>query len=191
MQRPDDLPDEKLLADINEVHRTISGRIRALAEAGWPTARIAEALSILYQHAYNVLKAAGVNPSDISKMVKDVENATAGLNLSDISERTNAAKNAMAQLSGIKECDYRYLQDALTQAPEAGKKSVNLSINASLLAAAKLSNINLSETLENSLTTLLSQQARERWQAENQEAIAAHNQFVERHGLWSDGLRQF
>ena len=180
---PDNLPDEKLLADITEAHRTLSGRIRALNEAGWPTARIARALSIRYQHAYNVLGAAR----------KHVEAGlkTAGVTSSDILEMAKDAGYATARPAAVKECNYRYLEDALTLASQAGKKSVNLSINASLLAAAKLSNINLSETLESSLTALLSQQARARWQAENQEAIAAHNQFVERHGLWSDGLRQF
>jgi antitoxin CcdA len=192
MPIPANYPDEKLLAEIRQLHGTISAQIRALAKAGWPTARIAEALSIRYQHAYNVLhdakkhvevienslKAAGVNQSDISKIAK-------------ITEVVKVVENATAQRTAIRECDFQYLQDALVKAPHANKKPVNLSINTKLLAAAKLLNINLSETLENSLTTLLSQQAQELWQAENSAAIEAHNQFVERNGLWSDGLRQF
>jgi post-segregation antitoxin (ccd killing protein) len=35
-------------------------------------------------------------------------------------------------------------------------------------------------------------QAREaRWLAENDGALADANEFLKRHGLWSDGLRQF
>jgi antitoxin CcdA len=89
--------------------------------------------------------------------------------------------------------DYQYLHDALTTtyASQAVKKPVNLSISNGLLAAAKALNINLSETLERGLITLLSQEARVRWLSENREALEAHDRFVERHGLWSDGLRQF
>ncbi len=186
MPIPANYPDEKLLAEIRQLHGTISAQIRALAEAGWPTARIAEALSIRYQHAYNVLH-------DAKKHVEVIENSlkTAGVTLSDISKIAKVVENATAQRTAIRECDFQYLQDALIKAPHANKKPVNLSINTKLLAAAKLLNINLSETLENSLTTLLSQQAQELWQAENSAAIEAHNQFVERNGLWSDGLRQF
>lgn len=272
MVRPIDIPDEKLLADICTSYGTKSARIRALAEAGWPTAVIARALGIRYQHARNVilaadlkstslnrpeshkkamapyhlarlvtkgyglpdtpkilkdaenltgeLMAAGINETDIAKMVIDPEYAkkrltdagintldvpeilrklknaleplvAARINLSDISECADVAESTAAHLTANRECKYRYMQDALTNASQAGKKPVNLSINASLLAAAKLLNINLSETLENSLTALLVQRARELWQAENNEAIEAHNQFVERHGLWSDGIRQF
>lgn len=186
MPIPANYPDAELLAEIRQLHGTISAQIRALAEAGWPTARIAKALSIRYQHAYNVLH-------DAKKHVEVIENSlkTAGVTLSDISKIAKVVENATAQRTAIRECDFQYLQDALVKTPHANKKPVNLSINTKLLAAAMLSNINLSETLENSLTTLLSQQAQELWQAENSAAIEAHNQFVERNGLWSDGLRQF
>ena len=115
------------------------------------------------------LNAAGVSPSELSEIaekVKPVPPATEGLS-------------------------FQYLRDALTNAQQALKKPVNLTINSSLLEAARQLNFNLSEMLECALTAKLLQQARERWQAENREAIDAHNQFVERHGLWSDGLRQF
>ena len=175
--------DEKLLAEIRQLHGTKSAQIRALAEAGWVTARIAKELSIRYQHAYNVLDDAKRHVSMGEKAMQ-----TAGISQFDLPE--TAPK--MSQVStAAKESDYQHLLDALSKAPQTGKKPVNLSINSSLLAAAKLLNVNLSETLERGLTTLLSQMARERWQAENSEAIEAHNRFVERHGLWSDGLRQF
>jgi len=52
-------------------------------------------------------------------------------------------------------------------------------------------NFNLSELLERRLAKVLKQEAMARWKVENREAIEASNRFVERHGLWSDGLRQF
>lgn len=186
MPIPANYPDAELLAEIRQLHGTKSAQIRALAEAGWPTTRIAKALSIRYQHAYNVLH-------DAKKHVEAFENSlkTAGVNQSDLPEIANIAENVTASFAAAKETDYAYLQDALANAQQALKKPVNLTINSSLLEAARQLNFNLSETLERELTAILLQQARERWQAENREAIDAHNQFVERHGLWSDGLRQF
>ncbi len=73
----------------------------------------------------------------------------------------------------------------------ARKQSANLSIRSDLLCRAKQRNINLSKTLEERLEQLLKAQDREEWLKENQEAINAANSYVESHGLWSDGLRQF
>jgi antitoxin CcdA len=71
------------------------------------------------------------------------------------------------------------------------KKATNLSIDADLLAAARKLKINLSRTFEMALAEKVRALQREAWLAENREAIEAHNRFVERHGVWSDGLRQF
>ena len=51
----DRLSKEQLVANLP----TKSARIRALAEAGYKTADIADFLNISYQHAYNVLNAGG------------------------------------------------------------------------------------------------------------------------------------
>ncbi|WP_455219640.1 type II toxin-antitoxin system CcdA family antitoxin [Kaarinaea lacus] len=74
---------------------------------------------------------------------------------------------------------------------EAKKKSVNLSINSDLVEKARALNINLSQTLENSLHELLRQKEREHWVLENEEAIAEYNKRVEKQGVLSDGLRIF
>ncbi|KPJ93075.1 MAG: acetoacetyl-CoA synthase [Gammaproteobacteria bacterium SG8_15] len=75
--------------------------------------------------------------------------------------------------------------------PQARKKSVNLSINSDLVEKARALNINLSQTLENSLLELLRQKEREQWVKENEEAIAEYNKRVEKEGVFSDGLRKF
>ena len=74
---------------------------------------------------------------------------------------------------------------------KAPKKAVNLSINADLLGKARGLGVNLSAEMEARLTEIVRTAERERWVAENREAIEDHNSRVEQHGLWSDGLRRF
>lgn len=71
------------------------------------------------------------------------------------------------------------------------KKSCNLSINAELLREAKGLGINLSQTLEAELEKLVRQAKAKAWAEENREAIESQNRWIEKHGLWSDGLRMF
>lgn len=78
-----------------------------------------------------------------------------------------------------------------THSPTALKKAANLSINADLLNKAKELDINLSATLEQALIEALKKKQRERWLAENKQAMEAYNEHVEKHGVFSDGLRSF
>ena len=71
------------------------------------------------------------------------------------------------------------------------KQPANLSIRSDLLRRAKARKINLSQTLEDRLEEILVDQDRQDWREENREAIKAAQDFVARHGLWSDGLRRF
>jgi antitoxin CcdA len=71
------------------------------------------------------------------------------------------------------------------------KKPVNLSINGDLLAVARKLNINLSATMEAALTEAVKRRQCERWLTENQAAISAYNERVDRDGVFSDGLRKF
>lgn len=75
-----------------------------------------------------------------------------------------------------------------TQAP---KRAANLSINADLLSKAKALDINLSATLEQALIEALRKRQRDQWIADNQDAIDAYNEHVDKHGVFSDGLRSF
>ncbi len=72
-----------------------------------------------------------------------------------------------------------------------GKRAANLSVSAELLDEAKALEINLSATLERALEEAVRARKRERWLEENREAIAAYNEHVRKHGIWSDGLRGF
>ena len=76
-------------------------------------------------------------------------------------------------------------------AERAAKRPANLSVNSELLTQARELGINLSATLEEALAAEVRHKQRELWLAENQEAIAAYNEHVARHGVWSDGRRGF
>lgn len=71
------------------------------------------------------------------------------------------------------------------------KKSCNVSINAELLREAKGLGINLSQTLEVQLEKLVREARAKAWAEENRDAIESQNRWIEKHGLWSDGLRMF
>ena len=73
----------------------------------------------------------------------------------------------------------------------ASKKSANLSINSDLLQKAKTLDINLSATLETALAAEVKRRRAERWLEENKASLDAYNNFVEKHGVFSDGLRGF
>jgi len=74
---------------------------------------------------------------------------------------------------------------------EYGKKPTNVSINQGLLDEAKALSINLSATLERALEAEVRARKREKWLAENREAIAAYNARIERDGMLSDHVRAF
>jgi antitoxin CcdA len=72
-----------------------------------------------------------------------------------------------------------------------GKARANVTVDSTLLSEARALGINLSATLEDRLRDVVKQARERRWLAENADALRDANAFVERHGLWSDGLRQF
>jgi len=74
---------------------------------------------------------------------------------------------------------------------QAQKRSANLSINSDLLNQAKALKINLSATLERSLAEEIRKHKEVSWRTENKQAIDEYNQRIEKHGLFSDGLRFF
>ena len=72
-----------------------------------------------------------------------------------------------------------------------GKRATNLSINQGLLEEARALEINLYATREKALEAEVRARKRERWLAENREAIAAYNARIERDGMLSDHVRAF
>ena len=73
----------------------------------------------------------------------------------------------------------------------APKKATNLSINRDLLDIAKSLKINISATLEEALAKRVRQEKADKWLAENKAAIKKYNEFIETHGVFSDGVRKF
>ena len=71
------------------------------------------------------------------------------------------------------------------------KKPANVSVNGDLLRKAKALGINLSATLEAALATEVRRRRAEQWLKDNKPSLDAYNKFVEKHGVFSDGLRNF
>ena len=73
----------------------------------------------------------------------------------------------------------------------ARRKSVNVSVSASLVAEAKALDINLSRTAEAAFARAVANEKSRRWKGENREAIEASNAYVEKHGLPLSKHRMF
>ncbi len=71
------------------------------------------------------------------------------------------------------------------------KKAANLSVDKRLLARARHLGLNLSQVLEAGLANAIRRQEREDWLRKNRAALEAYNEHVEKHGVFSDGLRSF
>ena len=74
-------------------------------------------------------------------------------------------------------------------APRKTRKSVNLSIDAELVAEAKAAGTNLSDVFEKALRKSLGRVGK--LSEEDRAAIEAHNRHVAEHGLLSDLWRKF
>ena len=71
----------------------------------------------------------------------------------------------------------------------AKKRAVNLFVDVELLEEARRLRINISETLERRLRTIVKAEQERRWLEENREAIASINAFIDQHGLTASRLR--
>lgn len=66
------------------------------------------------------------------------------------------------------------------------KRAVNLFVDAELLDEARRMRINVSETLERRLRTIVRAEQEKRWLEQNRAAIDAYNRRVATHGLLAD-----
>ena len=71
------------------------------------------------------------------------------------------------------------------------KKAANLSVDEGLLEHARRLKLNLSQVLEIGLADAIRRQESEAWLKKNRAALEAYNEHVEKHGVFSDGLRSF
>jgi antitoxin CcdA len=71
------------------------------------------------------------------------------------------------------------------------KRVAKVRIRGSLLIAARKARIDISAVLERALVDELAEAKRKKWRQENREAIAVYNEHVERHGVFSHGVRIF
>jgi antitoxin CcdA len=75
---------------------------------------------------------------------------------------------------------------------------VTVELDAETLSRARDAGIDLSRVLSQALRRELPplseaerKRAAEQWYKENKEAVDASNEYVAKHGLWSDGIRMF
>jgi antitoxin CcdA len=71
------------------------------------------------------------------------------------------------------------------------KIATGVSIRRNRLEAAGASKMNLSATLEQALIEKVREARDRQWREENRESIAAYNQHVDKHGVFSDDSRSF
>jgi antitoxin CcdA len=71
------------------------------------------------------------------------------------------------------------------------KKAANLSVDESLLERARRLKLNLSQVFEAGLSEAIRRREREEWLRKNRSALEAYNEHVEKHGVFSEGLRSF
>ncbi len=69
------------------------------------------------------------------------------------------------------------------------KRAVNVFVDTELVEEARRLRINLSDTLERRLRTIVKAEREKRWLEDNREAIASINSFIDRHGLLASRLR--
>jgi len=74
----------------------------------------------------------------------------------------------------------------MLRARQTKKRAVNLFVDTELLDAARRLRINLSETLEQRLSSIVRADLERRWLIDNKLAIEAYNLRVAQHGLLSD-----
>ena len=71
------------------------------------------------------------------------------------------------------------------------KKAANLSVDDRLLERAKRLKLNLSQVFETGLAEAIRRRESEEWLRRNRAALEAYNEHVEKHGVFSEGLRSF
>jgi antitoxin CcdA len=74
---------------------------------------------------------------------------------------------------------------------EPRRRPVNLSIRDDVMRAAKARGINASQVAERAIMEAVQREAAADWLRENADAIRAHNDRVERLGMFNEGLRRF
>ncbi|TMJ03531.1 MAG: acetoacetyl-CoA synthase [Alphaproteobacteria bacterium] len=75
---------------------------------------------------------------------------------------------------------------------------VTIELDSETLARARAAGVDLSDTLTQALRRVLPlatdeerKRAADQFYRDNREAIDYSNEYIEKHGLWSDGLRMF
>lgn len=86
-------------------------------------------------------------------------------------------------------CKFMRLESRMSQATD--RRPTNVSLPAGMVEEAKTLGINLSRACETGVEAALKAERERRWKAENADAVASYNRWVEKHGLPLEQFRQF
>lgn len=70
-----------------------------------------------------------------------------------------------------------------------GKRPINLSIDAALVDEARKYGLRLSPIAEEAIRAAVRTEAALRWREESRDALEAYNKWIEKHGVFADGIR--
>lgn len=79
----------------------------------------------------------------------------------------------------------------MAAAAQPRRKPTNVSIREDILDQARSHGLNISRIAEDALTEAIREKQRQRWLAENAEAIAYQNRLAEEEGAFGDDVRTF
>lgn len=79
----------------------------------------------------------------------------------------------------------------MAEATRRRKRATNLTVDEELLERARRLGLNVSQVLETGLAQAIREREAEEWLKRNRAALDAYNAQMERHGVFSEGLRSF
>lgn len=86
---------------------------------------------------------------------------------------------------------HKFFTYSLCMEHSLNRKSTNLTLDAALLAEAKNLKVNLSRAAEKGIRRALQKNREAAWKAENKQAMASSNNYVDAHGLPLASYKQF
>ncbi len=69
------------------------------------------------------------------------------------------------------------------------RKATNVTLPAALVEEARSLKVNLSREFETHLAKVVRERRAKLWREENKKAIAAYNDYFDKHGIWNKGSR--
>ncbi len=112
-------------------------------------------------------------------------------NLTALSVVLNLTPSELLRLAGARQGVESTVLQVMPGLPTNRTEVGSVELDRSLLDQAQTLRIDIPNALDTHLRQLVGKARAEQWLKENRRALADANAFLARHGLWSDGKRQF